>query len=310
MRFILFSVSLTLLLFISIFGAMGVGAAFPGDEVLLDGVYIRRINVHTSINQVLHPIKWGQRPVWSSDGKQIAFEQFGSDDLQHIYVANAVGSDAWFLGYGYGPVWSPRGRQIAFTHNTTVYIVDLVSNTSTHFTRNTGVYSGLAWSPEGSWLAYNDIDTAGDSSIYLMELGTGERYWLAKGFYARWSPDGRTILYTDSESRIMIISAEGGGVPSYIIYGYNPEWSPNSTHFAYTAFPSNNRVMTYSVEDRTPSFVANGLAPIIWSSDGESLAFWKGDWGHADLVLHHLDSGHEYVLGRSGGGNFGISWRP
>src|SRR5215469_15276131 len=71
-------------------------------------------------------------PVWSPDGKQIAFVSI-HDNISDIFVMNADGSDARQVTRGLGqnihPAWSPDGTRILF--NTTYFArTDAESNTA------------------------------------------------------------------------------------------------------------------------------------------------------------------------------------
>ncbi len=73
-------------------------------------------------------------PVWSPDGKRIAFASRRIDNTD-VYVVNADGSDEKRLtsdaGNDFDPAWSPDGKRIAFTRQVgrttdrpTCYVVD------------------------------------------------------------------------------------------------------------------------------------------------------------------------------------------
>src|SRR5262245_26682584 len=71
-----------------------------------DGSGQRRLTRNTS---------WGEGPVWSPDGRRIAFVRVRdwSSGLSDIYVIHADGTGQRKLTAGSGPVWSPDGRKIA-----------------------------------------------------------------------------------------------------------------------------------------------------------------------------------------------------
>ena len=56
----------------------------------------------------------GEYPVWSPDGRYIAYS--GSGDDGGVWVMDVDGANPRLLAYrGVGPVWSPDGRYIAYT---------------------------------------------------------------------------------------------------------------------------------------------------------------------------------------------------
>jgi len=116
-------------------------------------------------------------PVWSPDGREIAFRHSGTQP--GIYVMNADGSALRMLAHGHSsrwdsPAWSPDGHAIAFD-------------------RRRGIHS----------------------EIYVINAdGSGERRLTTRGAQPLWSPDGRTIAFRssrDGNPEIYLINADGTG---------------------------------------------------------------------------------------------------
>jgi Tol biopolymer transport system component len=67
-------------------------------------------------------------PVWSPDGRRIAFVRASEEDVTDVYVVNRDGSGLRRLthdGDASEPAWSPDGRSIAFTgRDADLYVVD------------------------------------------------------------------------------------------------------------------------------------------------------------------------------------------
>jgi hypothetical protein len=84
-------------------------------------------------------------PVWSSDGKMIAFAS-NRDGLSQIYVMNADGSGVRRVSQGafsdFSPTWSPGDKWIAFASTregqTGIYMMDLSGNYVTRLTKTGG----------------------------------------------------------------------------------------------------------------------------------------------------------------------------
>ena len=121
-----------------------------------------------------------QAPVWSPDGRRIAFLN-KRDGGKEIYVVSADGSgqrrltrDARFSAT---PAWSPDGRKIAFEggprrHLSGVYVVNADGSGQRRLARNG---SAPAWSPDGRTIAFFS-----DSKIYLMNADGSEHRPLTK----------------------------------------------------------------------------------------------------------------------------------
>ena len=94
-------------------------------------------------------------PVWSPDGKQIAFaaDRKGDGAKFDIYVMDADGGNQQKLtnnrGWDNSPSWSPHGRRIAFTSeregNYDIYVMDADGSNLQNLTNNPDIDSGPAW---------------------------------------------------------------------------------------------------------------------------------------------------------------------
>jgi len=83
------------------------------------------------------------RPLFSPDGKQIAFSNTGGSDDQEIYVRKADGSIkrlTYSAGTDLWPTWSPDGSKIVFTSNRNgqlqIWSVSAAGGTATHLSHN------------------------------------------------------------------------------------------------------------------------------------------------------------------------------
>ena len=121
-------------------------------------------------------------PVWSPDGRKIAFVRL--DKRLGVYVVNADGSGVRNLtpkpaeAYA-APAWSPDGRKIAFASerdgNSEVYVMNANGSGQRNLTRNPAFDADPAWSPDGRSIAFRSTRD-GNRDIYIMKAdGSGQR---------------------------------------------------------------------------------------------------------------------------------------
>ncbi len=172
----------------------------------------------------------GSDPVWSPDGKQIAFNAYdaASDSFQ-VSVMNADGSAIRHLatstGLGFAPAWSPDGKLLAYTGLTeddepAILTVEMASGTITTLTTLPAVYSGLAWSPDGTHLVVVSADTAdsADHFLYLVNATNGsDMYPISDASvtpaHPAFSPDSRQIVFASSGD-LYVMSMNGSNLHS------------------------------------------------------------------------------------------------
>lgn len=136
---------------------------------------------------------WSQDgPVWSPDGRQLAFGSDRDRKEGEIYVINADGSGLRRLTRNWkadgGPVWSPDGRKMLFL-------------------RSAG--PGL-W----SYFTNGDVWVMNTDGSGQRNLTRSETHPFATDRSPAWSPDGRKILFVSNRDRngeIYVMNADGTG---------------------------------------------------------------------------------------------------
>ena len=111
-------------------------------------------------------LEWATNPAVSPDGRTVAYSRNGYDvmtdrPVSRIWLVSANGASHRPLtdSSGGSPVWSPDGDRIAFISHTDsgqeIFMHWLEDNRTAHITRLPDTPTGLAFSPDGKWLAFS-----------------------------------------------------------------------------------------------------------------------------------------------------------
>lgn len=147
-------------------------------------------------------------PLWSPDGKQLAFVSSRDGGILNIYVKSSGGTgqdelllrtdrDKWLND------WSADGRYLLYqeragTGNGDLWALPLFGDrqpiplVTTPFSETLG-----AFSPDGRWFAYAS-DEGGFNQVYLQTFPVSGTKWLVspdRGWAPRWQADGKRLFY-------------------------------------------------------------------------------------------------------------------
>ena len=224
-------------------------------------------------------------PVWSPDGRRLAFHTTPGRDMAHIYLVSLDGSsqnrltredkrDSW-------PDWSPDGVRIAFTAERdgrdAIYtsLLDGSKMTLRAQDRSKQV-SQPRWSPDGTRIAFFKIQTgpAPLFELWIMNADGSEQRQLAKAGpgIIDWSPDGNFISFEESGQIVLLSLAD------------------NSTR----------RVTGDAGVSRGASF----------SPDGRQLVYSTGPEGAADLYVINIDGSNRHLLLGERADEITPAWSP
>jgi Tol biopolymer transport system component len=219
----------------------------------------------------------------SPDGERIVFsgaKSFKRDNKTvheiDIYTIPVQGGEPTKLTEGPDddrfPFWSPDGKSVAFVRTTerrlkeenkdgflmNICIVPTEGGKVRQLTSESHqvIFSSIAWSPDGKWIAYFSKDGA----IRMIRVQGGESREVVKvegvlhGSEMAWSQDSKKIAYT-SEGAIWQISIDGGK-PERIETGlapnvYHVSWSPDGEKIAFCAVINPNTELFF-MEDFLP----------------------------------------------------------
>ena len=148
------------------------------------------------------------RPVWSPDGKLLAYSQLGLDGFEGVSTVTVDGSGEEKritpnIGTPALPSsWSPDGKRIAYMRlslDPDIFIIAAEGGQSPEpFLANEGTEeANPMFSPDGRWIAY-DSNESGRGEVYVRAYpGPGGKWQISNGGGQDplWSPDGKALYY-------------------------------------------------------------------------------------------------------------------
>jgi Tol biopolymer transport system component len=307
-----------------------IGFDHPGDLIAQDprtGETITLVSDSSDLLDPNDPIAWAAA---SANGRWVAFERpfckgyFSGDNPagnRGLWVTNGTDEPrqltAPCVEYPGGPgteglwAWSPTGSRLGVVEGDHVILIDPATGDRTDLGQAGGVVTSLAWSPDGTRIAYATVPTEGlnsspEGSVYAVSVHGGEHTLIAEslgqvtggqeGAGIAWSPDGtRIAVIADAGTpTLYVMNADGSdrrrlaehvaledlsGAP-------NLDWSPDGTRLAYATMSDARdklQIWNGSPDGSAPVLVfastsssrrGIGLSGVpVWSPDGTGIAF-------------------------------------
>ncbi len=227
-------------------------------------------------------------PVWSPDGKKVAYVSFESRKPV-IYVHELATGRRTVLsnqkGNNSAPAWSVDGRSLALAlskdGNTQIYRINADGTGLRRLTRSSSIDTEPQWSPDGKSI-YFTSDRGGSPQIYRMSTegegdGGAQRVTFKHGFVTspRISPDGKNLVY---------IARVGGAYRLHL---------QDLASGEVMALSDGHR-------DETPTFAANGRYVLFAARSG----------GKPVLMAVSIDGKNKQVLSLPGADIREPAWGP
>lgn len=221
-----------------------------------------------------------QNPVWSPDGRRIAF----------------------------------RSRRDG---NDEIYLMDADGSNQDNLTRSEDQDEwGPTWSPDGEWLAFNaSVEERASLRLYVVRPDGTDGHFLGTSYaeFPAWSSDGRRIAFAsmppgqagiNPNYDIRIIDVDGTRgrqlTDTPTVMELVPQWSPDGSQIAFMAGPVGMAmtavwVMQPNGRDRQRLTEGSGAVP-AWSPDGSRIVYVEIG---RDVMVMNADGSDPVELGLS-----------
>jgi len=242
----------------------------------------------------------------SPDGSEAAFSWNRSGTFE-IYSAPLDGARIYQLTdakeRSVWPRWSPDAKQLAFLRDRggderfDIWVVDRDGERERNLTNESGVmHRDIAWSPDGTKIAYAANAGGTAFAVHVIEVGTGEKRALTDGsrddMQPRWSPDGTLLVFWSrredvrTNADLYVVAAAGGEITRLLTRdgkdgeSIDPQWSPDGARISFTTDTRGRQeVAVASYAEREISRVDHMTESIhdeygaVWRPDGRALAY-------------------------------------
>ena len=187
----------------------GVRALFEGRG----DVYTVPVDKGTWRNLTRSPGVADRTPIWSPDGKRIAWFSDSSGEYQLVVDDQDGVTPARVYAlehptYFYSPAWSPDGSRILFSDaQTNIWILDLATGKETHVDQDNYTWPSRSvnpvWSPDSKWIAYNKRLLGSQyHAVFVYSLADGSTHQITDGLSdaidPTWDRSGKYLLFLAS----------------------------------------------------------------------------------------------------------------
>jgi Tol biopolymer transport system component len=276
------------------------------------------------------------QPVWSPDGRHIAFFRHGEHE-DGIYIIPALGGPERKLTASHGEAgldWSPDGKYLAYVDrrpNQRTPTIFLLAVDNPDDKRPLTASAGQAedfnprFSPDGRTVAFLRFADQIARDIFLVRTAGGEPKRLTfdnviiRGL--DWTPDGAYIVFSSDrlsgEGRPWKVAAVGGQ-PEPLPLGqggaYDPALSRDGRRLAYTQTETNSNVWRYELPRLTgrsappTKLIASTGANFDprYSPDGKRIVFVSTRSGSREVWVCDSDASNPRQLTFFGGPHVGV----
>jgi serine/threonine protein kinase len=191
-------------------------------------------------------------PVWSPDGKQIAFTRTRREGQRDIWVMSSDGGNPRFVVSSGGfPSWTPDGRGLAYLDfdRRVVRLLDLTAKT-TRVLANEGTIRTLQeFTADGKWMVYQAIGEKGVIEVRVVSTNsTRSRIIVSdtrENMHPFFSPDSKWVYFGPNHKNIYRVPGPAQGwksappqqvtfFPESNLYLEDPQLSADGKYFYFS----------------------------------------------------------------------------
>ncbi len=252
--------------------------------------------------------RWVLRPAWSSDGRSLVYsgEREGLVSVWRLPFAGLkTSAPPERVTVGAGADVAPaidRGGRIAFVTvggAPDIWEWSLSSGSLRQVTTDTGMESNARLSPDGKSMLFAS-DRTGTRAFWTLDLANRTPTRVTSGMlenysFARWSPDGRQILF-ERDGRMWIqpvggLTAKDAGSP-----GLTGTWSPDGSRIAFSTGPDflRQEIFVMPAAGGKPKALTSWGGYTTWPS-------WSPDGSQIVYQLERAGARHLWIVSSVGG---------
>jgi Tol biopolymer transport system component/predicted Ser/Thr protein kinase len=202
--------------------------------------------------------KTGERfPIWSPDGKRVAYERIGIDLA--MKDANGTGTEHLITQGTLRSLmdWSPDGQQILVRNPATnrLFLLPVSGGSPVPIGPEAGATSDARISPDGKYFAFAGIES-GRSEVYVEPMPPGVGKWqisINGGGTPRWRRDGKELFFLSPDLKMMAVDISAGqgisaGIPHAL---FQTSAGNGATGRHYDVSADGQRFLVYSSYSRS-----------------------------------------------------------
>ena len=159
-------------------------------------------------------------------------------------------------------------------------------------------------SPDGQWVFFRRLGSAGPPTIWRVPTGGGEPKELTREFayYPAVSPDGSWVaFFSPSETKVrLLVIPSAGGPPiktfdvapetDYLIFSEIVRWTADGRYLAYIKNDGDTsniwgQPFAGGAQRRLTNFDAERIFSFAWSPDGKQLAVARGQYNRQIVLI-------------------------